>query len=134
MALVRASAESTDPGSGNRVEIRISGQLEKSDYTEIVPWLEERIREHGRIDLLVVLEDFEGWTAGGLWEDIKFDLRHFRDFRRVALVGDEKWEKRWEKFSEPFTTTRIGYFPPDQLDEARRWIRGEDPPPEEDVG
>jgi hypothetical protein len=31
-----------------------------------------------------------GWEAGALWEDIKFDIKHFADIDRLAMVGDKK--------------------------------------------
>ena len=39
------------------------------------------------------MKDFHGWDAGALWEDIKFDLKHFSDIERVAMVGEKKWQK-----------------------------------------
>ena len=54
--------------------------------------------------MLVRLHDFHGWTAGALWEDIKFDLKHFAHIERLALVGDRKWEAGMAVFCKPFTT------------------------------
>ena len=35
---------------------------------------------------------FQGWDAGAAWEDLKFDLKHFGDIERLAMVGDKKWQ------------------------------------------
>ena len=34
-----------------------------------------------------------GWDAGALWEDIKFDIKHFADIERLAMVGEKKWHR-----------------------------------------
>lgn len=77
---------------GRFVAIKASGRLTDEDYRSFAPKLEALIREHGPIRLLVDLTAFEGWTAHAAWDDFTFGLRHRRDFERIALVGDKKWE------------------------------------------
>lgn len=57
-----------------------------------------------------------------LWEDVKFDVKHFNDIERLAIVGESAWEKWMAAFCKPFTTAKIRYFPAEQLAEARAWI------------
>lgn len=102
--------------------VKLSGKLEKDDYTLLEPMVEEMIRQDEKVNLLLVLHDFHGWTAGALWEDIKFDANHFRDIAKLAIVGETKWEKGMATFCKPFTTAKIQYFPDFQLLEARKWI------------
>ena len=51
------------------------------------------IADHGKIRVLFEMRDFHGWEAGALWEDVKFDFKHFSDIERAAMVGDKTWEK-----------------------------------------
>lgn len=112
-----------DTTEDNIIEAKISGKLTEKDYEIILPELERRIEEYGKLRLLIELEDFQGWTAGALWEDLKFDFKHFHDFARIALVGDRKWEKTATLFSKPFTGAELRYFAREDLEEARKWIR-----------
>jgi len=107
------------------VAVRVSGKLTKDDYKRFVPEVERLIREHGRIRVLFEMHDFQGWEMGALWEDIKFDLKHFSDIERLAMVGERKWEKGMAVFCKPFTTAEIRYFDHAEADKARRWIEGE---------
>ncbi len=59
---------------------------------------------------------------GALWEDIKFDWRHFSDIERLAIVGDSKWEAGMAVFCKPFTTAKIRYFDESKAAEASAWI------------
>jgi hypothetical protein len=68
------------------------------------------------------MQHFDGWTLGAFWEEIKFDVKHFRDIDRVAFVGDKKWEASMSKFCRPFTTAEIRFFPPEKKEEARAWL------------
>ena len=105
------------------MEVAVTGKLDKADYELFVPAAERLIEEHGKIRVLIVMHEFHGWTAGALWEDIKFDLKHFNHIERLAIVGESKWEKGMAIFCRPFTTAKIKYFDIGKLDEARQWIR-----------
>ena len=107
---------------GKIMLLKLSGKLTKQDYLQFQPEVEKQIRRHGKIRVLVEMRDFHGWDAGGLWEDIKFDARHFNDVERVALVGDRKWEEWMATICKPFTTADIKYFDVAESDAARTWI------------
>jgi hypothetical protein len=108
--------------TGNVVTVTASGRLSKRDYEQLVPIVTEVIREKGKIRVLFDMDDFHGWTPGGLWEDIKFDVRHFNDIERIAIVGDAKWQAGMAAFCKPFTTAAVRFFAREQIDQARRWI------------
>ena len=104
------------------VEVTVSGKLTEEDYGHFAPIVEAAIQRSGKLRMLVVMHDFHGWTAGALWEDVKFDWHHFRDIERLALVGERRWEAGMAVFCKPFTTARVKYFDHSPLDEARQWI------------
>jgi hypothetical protein len=87
--------------------------------------MEERLKQHGKLRILFVMHDFHGWDAGALWEDVKFDLRHFRDIERLAVVGEAGWEKGMAAFCRPFTTASIRYFDQSEIDKAREWVQAD---------
>lgn len=108
--------------TGNVVSIRLTGKLTTEDYARFVPVIEEAIARHGKIRLLLELRDFHGWTAGALWEDTKFDMHHFNDLERLAIVGEKRWEKGMAIFCKPFTTAEIRYFDVSEREAAEAWI------------
>ena len=108
--------------SGNVMEVDVTGKLTKDDYAQFVPATEKLIKEFGKVRILFVMHDFHGWSAGALWEDIKFDVKHFTDIERLAIVGESKWEHGMAVFCRPFTTAKMRYFDIAQLEEARKWI------------
>jgi hypothetical protein len=112
----------TEQAGGKILNVKISGKLSKEDYQEFVPRVEKLIKDHGRIRMLVTMHDFHGWEMGALWEDIKFDIKHFGDIERLALVGDSKWEAGMAKFCKPFTKAKIEYFDETKAERAREWI------------
>ena len=116
------SVELKELNGGKLLEVRLTGKLAKEDYNHFVPAVERLVKQHGKIRLLVEMHDFHGWTAGALWEHIKFDVKHFGDIERLAIVGEPKWEKGMAAFCKPFTAATIRYFDHLKADEARAWV------------
>jgi hypothetical protein len=107
------------------LEVRVSGKLAKEDFECLVPEFERLVDEHGKIRVLFEMVDFHGWSGGALWEDLKFEVKHFKDIERLAMVGDRVWEKTMAVFCKPFTTAQIRYFDRVEIDQARDWLEGE---------
>jgi hypothetical protein len=111
-----------EKNEGKLLEIQMSGKLDKEDYANFVPVVEKMVKKHGKVSMLVYMRDFHGWTAGALWEDIKFDAKHFSDIERLAIVGETQWEKGMAIFCKPFTSAKIRYFDHSAINEANVWI------------
>lgn len=108
---------------GKIVTLVFKGKLDKDDYKRFVPQLEKIMESEDKIRMLIELQDFKGWTAGALWEDTKFGVRHFTDIERMAIVGDKKWEKTMAAFIKPFTAATVRYFDVADREQAESWIR-----------
>jgi hypothetical protein len=113
----------TERLGGKVLEVAVSGTLTHSDYERFVPSFERLAKQHGKVRMLFEMTDFHGWEAAALWDDIKFDLKHFADLERLAMVGDKQWEKGMSVFCRPFTTATIRYFDRTAIEDARTWLQ-----------
>ena len=104
------------------LEVELTGQLDKADYDQLGPEFELLTKQYGVLRVLVTLQDFRGWTAKGLWEDLKFDYKHYRDVDRLAIVGEKKWHEAMSSFCKLFTSASIRYFEKFEWDDAREWL------------
>jgi hypothetical protein len=111
--------------AGQLLHVKVTGKLTKESYDLFAPAVNQQIEEHGKIRILFQMHDFHGWTAGALWEDIKFDFHHWKDIERLAIVGESKWEQGMAVFCKPFTLAKIKYFDQAQLEDAKRWLETE---------
>lgn len=119
------SVQFQEEAGGKCLLVQLSGKLTSEDYQQFAPEVERLIQQHGKLRVLVRMHDFHGWTLGALWQDIKFDLRHFGDIERLALVGDRKWEAGMALFCKPFTRAVVRYFDASKYEEALAWIKEE---------
>jgi len=107
---------------GKILVVHVSGKLTKADYEQLAPEFARLVQQHGKLRLLFEMTSFHGWEAGALWEDIKFDVKHYADIERLAMIGDKKWERGMASFCKPFTKATIRYFDHAESAEARKWL------------
>lgn len=107
------------------ITITAGGTLESADYDRFVP-IFERIaaQKAGTVPMLIVLmSDFSGWDLGGLWRDLKFDVKHKDSFGRIAIVGDRKWEEWGTKLFDPLFRAEMKFFATAERGAAQSWVR-----------
>jgi SpoIIAA-like len=104
--------------------VSIEGMLGQEDYRQFVPPVEECIKAHGKVNLLVKISDFRGWSPAALWEDLKFDVRHYGDVSRIALVGKNPSQEWMATISKPFTKAEVKFYLEEDADSARQWVTG----------
>lgn len=110
---------------GKVLVVRVSDKLSTEDYERLVPEVERLIKQHGKIRVLFDMQEFRGWEAGALWEDIKFAYTHFSNIERIAMVGEKKWQEGMTTFCKPFTAATIRYFDQEESEQAHDWLTGE---------
>jgi hypothetical protein len=111
-----------EENGGRILAIHVSGMLVRKDYESFVPEFERLVRQHGKLRVLFDLTDLHGWDAGAMWEDLKFDVKHFADIERLAVVGDKKWHNGMATFCKPFTGAAVRYFDHVDTAEAGKWL------------
>jgi hypothetical protein len=114
--------EFKEENGGKFLAVHVSGKVVKDDYQHFVPEFERLTKLHGKLRVLFDMVGFHGWELGALWEDVKFDVKHFSDIERLAMVGDKKWEHGMAMFCKPFTTATIRYFDHADAEKAREWL------------
>ena len=72
--------------------------------------------------MVIELEKPAGWDVSALWDDLKFDYKHFSDVQRVAVVGEGAWDRILSALSRPFTAGEVKFFNENELQGARQWV------------
>ena len=88
-----------------------------------MPTVESFLAAEGKVEAIRPVGGFSRRDLHALWDDLKFGLKHYSDFDRIAMVGERKWEKWMVQVSKPFTKAKMRYFDASQVDEAWAWLR-----------
>jgi len=112
--------------TGPMISVKISGEIEKTEVTQIQAAGLGAIQRCGRISALFILDDFRGWKRDGNWGDISFMTQHDQEIVKIAVVGDEQWRDLVCAFlAKGFRTAAVEYFVPSDLPKARAWLETE---------
>ncbi len=116
------SIQLTEEDGGKILVVHVTRTLVRADYDLLVPEFERLLRTHGTVRMLFDMTGFHGWTAGALWEDTRFAVKHFSDIERIAMIGETRWQHGMATFCKPFTKAKVRYFDHADAAEARKWL------------
>lgn len=114
------------PGSdSDLLALRARGVLTNADYQSVLmPHLEKMLESAEQIRVLFVMDEtFRGWNARAAWRNTCLDLRHRRDFDKVAIVGAPTWEQWCAKLANWLIVGTIRTFSREELAAAWIWLR-----------
>ena len=111
----------TEPND-NYVEVRLSERISTKDYENFLPVIDKEIARCGRICLLVIMKNIDGWDVATGWEETKFMFSRFSKIDRVGIVGASELQKWMAFFAKPFTMAEVKYFTTEEESEARKWV------------
>ena len=109
----------------NIYRLDVSGILSKADMDRSQNVLLAAM-EHagvGKVRLLVVLDDFQGWDSKSNWSDLSFYVRHGDRLERIAIVGDARWRDHALMFAAAdLRRGPVEFFDAASLDAAMKWL------------
>jgi len=110
--------------SANIYRLDLTGRLGKADFDRCQESLASEVRRIGRVRLLVVLSQFEGWERNPDWADLSFYVAHGDSIERIAIAGEDRWRTETLMFaSADLRRAPVEFFSSDDaLAEARAWL------------
>lgn len=116
------------PAPDHVAAFRIGGTLKAEDYDEMIPQIEEKLRDHEEIGVFVDMEGFEDMTGEAMRRDVKYGidkLGELHRFGRAAIATDKQWIKATtEMAASLFPQIDAKVFSTDEKDEALAWAAG----------
>ncbi len=108
----------------NALGFTAKGMVTANDYESvIIPAVEELFSHQGKIRFLYHLgEDFTGFQAAAMWDDLKLGLKHFTGWEKMAIVSDIEWIRTAIKIFGLGIPGHVRVFHNSELAEATQWI------------
>ena len=108
----------------NMLAFRITDKVRSSDAKAIMGFLTDAYQRHEKLDLMVIVDDFEGFDAqilfdAGTWSTKRESLSHVR---RYAVVGGPSFIRNAASFFGAFMPVEIKAFERHEEDEAWQWL------------
>jgi len=113
--------------SENIYRLDVSGILRKAELDGAQDTLTADIGRFpgGKVRLLVVLDQFDGWDALSNWSDLTFFARYGDNIERIAIVGDPRWREYALMFAAAdLRRAPVEFFAAENISAARSWLAG----------
>lgn len=107
----------------NLVAVKITDTLNRSDYNTLIPEMESKIKQYGKINLYLEISDGVRLSENSSLADMHFNLRHAHDIRKAAFVGDDEHEEHILELLRPLENAEIRWYKPVDRDEALEWLK-----------
>lgn len=104
------------------VTVRAWGTLATQDYATFVPEFQRVAASRPTLRILCDITALEGWEPSALWQEIKFDVKHFGEIQRLAVVGNREWQHAATSIAAVFASPETRYFTPVEETQARHWL------------
>ena len=104
------------------VTVKASGEVTRAEIDAAVPQLERLIEERSPLRLYVELVGLDRFKSGGLWEELKFDVRHRDDIARVAFLVDSPGEEWTASLGGLLLGAESRQFHPGEQAQAIEWL------------
>ena len=104
--------------------VKAAGQVTGADYRRVIePMIEEAQRSGRQLRFMYHLgPEFEGFSAGGAWQDIKLTLRAMRLVAGCAIVSDIKWVRASARLLGSLMPCALRVFDNQQEADAIDWL------------
>ena len=101
----------------------VTDMITKEDVENVIPVVEEMIKQYKKIKCLVFLNNAKGYTLGGFLADFNFYFKHLDAFEYFALIGDKEFEKGMIQLFDKLMPCKAKYVDVSELDKAKEWIK-----------
>jgi hypothetical protein len=109
------------------VGVELAGTVEAKDYEDVLKPLVEGPLHSGNARVVIVMGDeYEGYSAGAAWEDTKFGVEHLRGWKRTALVTDLEWAQHLTTLFGWMVPGKFKTFPLADKHKAVEWAAAAD--------
>lgn len=102
---------------------RAVGKVEAADYEDVLtPAIEAAIGEQGKVRLVYELgPEYDGYSAGAAWEDMKLWTPHLTKWERCAVVTDHRLLGDAVRAFAMLMPGEVKVFPVTELASALAW-------------
>lgn len=105
------------------ITVKISGKLRQPELAAMEKTAVEIFHQQGKMRILILAEDFQGWERGGDWGNLSFMRENDQHMERIAIVGDGKWKDLTLIFAgKNYRECPVEYFLPEEVGQAQAWL------------
>lgn len=103
------------------------GTLTHQDYEIITPMIDAALAPTSssekcpEVIALIDITKLKGWEIRAAWDDLKIGLKHGKEFKKIAIVGNKGWQELSASIGGWFISGEMAFYFNHQ--EALKWLK-----------
>ena len=107
------------------VQLNLVGEITGEDYKAIRPRLEALFKQGGRKKFLFNMDPATSFSMDALYQNVKFDLQHFKYVGTTAVVSNKTMAETITKMVDTVYPVKVERF--DDVASAYQWLSSQAP-------
>ena len=95
--------EKLPESEGSALGVKITGKVSLEMEKEWISKIEKVIEEHGKVSVLVFIDEHASWGLKAGIEDFKWLSTHMKKIKKIAFVADSHFWKWYVALDSPFS-------------------------------
>lgn len=112
-----------DKAGDQIVKLDFNGEITGEDYKQVKPKIEQVMNEKGKVKFLMDLTNARGFNLGAVYQDIKFDVEHFKNIGATAVIASKKTYEMMVKAINAIYPEKVYHF--EDQTSAMNWLKGQ---------
>lgn len=108
---------------GNVIGVRVHGEMTGGECSSLAVRIEELVKEHKSVRLLLDLSDCDRVDPAAAWEEFVMGVKHWNDMERICIVGGAMWNEVAARTLNRLAFGEAEHFSSDEITAAWVWIR-----------
>jgi SpoIIAA-like len=105
------------------IGLEIDGWIDAEDIQRVLDLIEARLDTGEKLRVYAEIANWSGMSLGAFFKDLKFGLKHIKDFDKEAIVSDKRWLEALAALGNSlFSGIEVKHFTLNEKDEALEWI------------
>jgi hypothetical protein len=108
----------------NVIGCKIVGKINTEDIEKLATYIEDKLLQNKKLRIYVEVTKLDGISLDALFKDLKFGIKHFKDFDKKAIVTDKEWTKKLAVVADKiFTNIEVRCFSFEEKQKALEWAK-----------
>ena len=105
------------------IRLVIDGEVKQTDIDQAANVMEESLKEHGKLRLLMEVKNLAGYDSiAAFMKDAQKTFQHYTDFEKIAVVTEEQWLADVASLGDLINPANIKQFSLSERELAEEWI------------
>ena len=111
------------PLNDSTMVMKVSGKATEEDAQRLEFLTKEKYGTDQPFNVVAIVEDIDGSTFRGMAKGLKYDMKHMKQMKKVAIVSDKNWLQAMTDIGNYMPGMEMKHFTMAELEHAKAWAQ-----------